>query len=155
MKNNLDERQEQKLLGIEHHGCWFAFWALLISMFVQQMVFGIGEWKYIAGESVVFLCLALYICISCIKEGIWDRTLKPNGKTNFFVCLIASIAFALINAVVNYCNFHSLEGAIWTFVVMAIFLFIFTMVVMSLVMLLFKKRVRSMEEDFNEEMEGK
>ena len=39
--------------------------------------------------------------------------------------------------------------------IMAIFLFIFTMVVMSLVMLLFKKRVRSMEEDFNEEMEGK
>lgn len=55
----------------------------------------------------------------------------------------------------NYCNFHSLEGAIWTFVIMAIFLFIFTMVIMTLVMLLFKKRVRSMEEDFDEEMEGK
>ena len=30
MKSNLDERQELKLLKIEHNGCWIAFWGLLI-----------------------------------------------------------------------------------------------------------------------------
>lgn len=28
-KSNLDERQELKLLKIEHNGCWFAFWGLV------------------------------------------------------------------------------------------------------------------------------
>ena len=73
-KNNLDERQEQKLLQIEHNGCWMAFWMLLASLFVQQMIFGIGEWKYVAGEWIVFMCLALYLCISCIKI-----VFLPNG----------------------------------------------------------------------------
>ena len=27
--SNLDERQEQTLLRIEHNGCWLAFWGLL------------------------------------------------------------------------------------------------------------------------------
>ena len=31
-KSNLDERQEQGLLKIEHNGCWLAFWGLLIAM---------------------------------------------------------------------------------------------------------------------------
>ena len=34
-KNNLDERQELKLLKIEHNGCWFAFWGLLIAIAIQ------------------------------------------------------------------------------------------------------------------------
>ena len=28
MKSNLDERQELKLLKIEHNGCWIAFWGI-------------------------------------------------------------------------------------------------------------------------------
>ena len=48
-KSNLDERQEQVLLGIEHNGCWLAFWGLLVSILAQEVIFG-GEAKYIAGE---------------------------------------------------------------------------------------------------------
>ena len=33
-RNRLDERQEQKMLQIEHNGCWIAFWGLAISLFV-------------------------------------------------------------------------------------------------------------------------
>ena len=49
MKNKLDEMQEQKLLHIEHNGCWFAFWALIVAMFVQMAVFGIENVREIAG----------------------------------------------------------------------------------------------------------
>ena len=38
MKSNLDERQELKLLKIEHNGCWIAFWGLLIVMAIQMIV---------------------------------------------------------------------------------------------------------------------
>ena len=38
MKNNLDEMQEQKLLHIEHNGCWLAFWALLAAMTAESLL---------------------------------------------------------------------------------------------------------------------
>ena len=36
MNSNLDERQEQALLKIEHNCCWLAFWGLLTALFVQH-----------------------------------------------------------------------------------------------------------------------
>ena len=38
--NNLDERQEQVLLRIEHNGCWLAFWGLLAALIAEQFIFG-------------------------------------------------------------------------------------------------------------------
>lgn len=48
-KSNLDERQELKLLKIEHNGCWFAFWGLLAVMLVQLLL-GNNDAKNLAGE---------------------------------------------------------------------------------------------------------
>ena len=62
MKSNLDERQELKLLKIEHNGCWIAFWGLLIVMLIQMIV-GNDSIKNLAGEWVVFMSLALYLSI--------------------------------------------------------------------------------------------
>ena len=151
MKNRLDERQEQKLLQIEHNGCWFAFWALLVSLFIQQMIFGIGEWKYVAGEWIVFMCLALYICIGCMKNGIWDRKLEPNAKTNLLVSLVAAVVFGFIFSAVNYMNFHALVAAFWTFVIMAVILFVVLYSTLSICVVMLKKRVRKIEGDYEEE----
>ena len=52
MKSNLDERQELKLLKIEHNGCWIAFWGLLIVMAIQMIV-GNDSIKNLAGEGAV------------------------------------------------------------------------------------------------------
>ena len=35
MKNRLDEMQEQKLLKIEHNGCWLAFYGLAAVIMIQ------------------------------------------------------------------------------------------------------------------------
>ena len=67
MKSNLDERQELKLLKIEHNGCWIAFWGLLIVMAIQMIV-GNDSIKNLAGEWVVFMSLALYLSIDEIIE---------------------------------------------------------------------------------------
>ena len=61
-KSNLDERQEQALLKIEHNGCWLAFWGLLIAMAVQLIVYGF-DMKLLAGEWIVFMALCLYISL--------------------------------------------------------------------------------------------
>ncbi len=99
-KSNLDERQEQVLLGIEHNGCWLAFWGLLVSILAQEVIYG-GELKYIAGEWLVFMVLCLYMLYACMKSGIWDRRLKPDMKTNALAsaaaCLVvAATAFLLV-----------------------------------------------------------
>ncbi len=148
MRNKLDERQEQKLLQIEHYGCWFVFWTLIVSMFVQQAIFGIGEWKYVAGEWIIFMCLALYLIIACMKNGIWDRKLEPDAGTNFRVSLLFSVVFGFLAAVVKYLNYDSLAGAAACFVVFAVMLFLLIFVALSVSSAIFKRRVRSMEEDF-------
>ena len=47
-KNRLDEMQEQKMLQIEHNGCWLAFWGLGIVLIVQRCL-GV-DFRYVAGD---------------------------------------------------------------------------------------------------------
>lgn len=95
MKNNLDERQELELLRIEHNGCWLAFWGLLIVMLIQLLT-GIDGARNLAGEWAVFMCLALYLTIACIKNGIWDRKLRPTFQTNLIASTIAAVITGVI-----------------------------------------------------------
>ena len=96
-KSNLDEMQEQALLRIEHTGCWLAFWGLLAAMAIQGIL-GAGI-RELAGEWIVFMGLCLYLLVSCLRCGIWDRTLKANRKTNLIVSLIAGIGVGVFDAV--------------------------------------------------------
>lgn len=96
-KNNLDERQEQLLLKIEHNGVWLAFWGLLAAILIQQLAFG-WDFKHIAGEWMVFMVLAIYLFSACMKNGIWDRHLIPSGKTNAKVSLIAAVISGVVIA---------------------------------------------------------
>lgn len=89
-QNKLDEMQEQALLKIEHNGCWFAFWGLLVMMAAEALL-GFGV-KAIAGEWIIFMALALYLCVDCIRHGIWDRHLKASGKTNLIASLVAAVS---------------------------------------------------------------
>ena len=93
-KNNLDEMQEQELLKIEHNGCWLAFWGLLAVMAIQ-MVMGVPGTQML-GEWIVFMVLALYLVIACLRKGIWDRHLKANRKTNLIVSLLAAVATGIL-----------------------------------------------------------
>ena len=67
-RNNLDEQQEQKLLKIEHTGCWLAFWGLWAAVVVELILFGKEGFGRIAGEWIVFMVLALYLGLACIKK---------------------------------------------------------------------------------------
>lgn len=108
-RNRLDEMQEQKLLKIEHNGCWFAFCGLAFVVIVECCL-GV-EWKTIAGEWIVFMCLAVYIVIGCIKNGIWDRRLEPTPKVNFCASLIAGGICGVLQFVRSYREYHALLGA--------------------------------------------
>ena len=145
-KSNLDERQELKLLRIEHNGCWLAFWGLLLVILIQ-ILSGNGDIRNIGGEWAVFMCLAFYILVSCIRNGIWDRKLKPNFKTNIIVSSIAAIVMGIFWFVLSYKNYHKLEGSIAVGVFMFVLVEILCLLALMISSKMYKKRLQKLEED--------
>ncbi|HIV68497.1 MAG TPA: hypothetical protein IAA32_06490 [Candidatus Butyricicoccus stercorigallinarum] len=92
-KNNLDERQEQELLHIEHLGMCFCFWALIASVAVQSLAG--APWEQVAAEWTIFMVLAVGLVIACARRGIWDRHWKPNTRTNAALSAAAGLAVAV------------------------------------------------------------
>ena len=150
MNIKLDERQEQKLLHIERNGCRLAFWALLASMFIQMGISGIENFRVIAGEWIVFMVLAQYLGLSCLKNGIWDRKLSPSPKTNLIISLLSAVIFGFIFAAVSYMNYKAWEGSAATFAVMSIILFIGIFAALSISSAFYKKRVQTLEKEYEE-----
>ena len=146
-KNNLDEMQEQKLLRIEHNGVWFAFWALLVAILIQSLNGGVNEFRNIIGELVVFLGLDLYLLVACMKNGIWDRKLRANTKTNIIVSLVGGTVVGLLYFISSYLKYHKLLGSIATGIIMLSMTAILTFIALSACASIYKKRVKKLEED--------
>lgn len=146
-KNNLDEMQEQKLLRIEHNGAWFAFWGLLIAILIQSLNGGANEFRNIIGELVVFLGLDLYLLVACMKNGIWDRKLRANTKTNIIVSLVGGTVVGLLYFISSYLKYHKLLGSIATGIIMLSMTAILTFIALSACVSIYKKRVKKLEED--------
>lgn len=150
MKNNLDEMQEQKLLHIEKFGFWFAYLGLFIAI-VVQIVMG-ADFKQIAGEWIVFMPVCFITFIRCVRNGIWDRHLKPNFKTNLLLSIITSFAFGLVYGISKYLQFkESINGniigdVIYILIISSILFFVFLQVSTHL----YKRRVRKIEDKTND-----
>lgn len=146
MKNNLDEMQEQKLLSIEKHGVWFAFWALLASIIIQEIIFDADSLKYTAGEYIIFFCLAMYMLISCLKNGIWDRHLKANTKTNVITSTIAAVAMGLIYGISSYFKYdNDIRSSIITGFMMFLTVLVLCVFALNISMKAYKKRLHDLE----------
>ena len=148
-RNRLDERQEQKMLQIEHNGCWIAFWGLAISLFVGCCL-GL-EWRNLVGEWIVFMCLAVYIVAACIRNGIWDRTLRPSLKTNLYTSLIAAVAGGAIRFAAAYRKYGNVRGALAVGGIIFGNILIICFLCMSLGLWIYRKRVARLEAEGDEE----
>ncbi|MDD3428450.1 MAG: hypothetical protein PHG02_00405 [Oscillospiraceae bacterium] len=145
-KNKLDEMQEKKLLQIEHNGVWLAFWGLLISMGVQMLIYhGESTAKTLAGEWTVFMVLALYLAISCVRHNIWDRTLSPTPKVNLLCSLVAGVVMGVLYFILSYLNYGKLLGSVATGVIMFIGVFVLCFAALSVTAAIYKKRVANAE----------
>lgn len=145
-KNRLDEMQEQKLLIIEHNGCWLAFWGLLAAMLVQLFVYGREEAAgRIIGEWIVFMCLAVYIVIDCLRNGIWDRRIGPTPKASACYSAAAGIAVGVIYFVVTYQRYHAFAGSIGTALYMGALAFAICFVSMSILAAWYVRREKRIE----------
>lgn len=146
-KNKLDERQEQQLLQIEHNGFWLAFWGLAIAYIVQVFIYGAEQQEVFTGEFVIFLCIALYMVVSCIRYGIWDRKIAPSPKTNLFCSGIAGIISAIFYFVDSYHDYHAFWGAVATGVYMLFFVAVVCFVALSFATFLYRRRVDVLENE--------
>ena len=151
MKSNLDEMQEAKLLGIEHNGCWLAFWGLLAAIVVQLFIFGVENFRYIAGEWVVFMALAVYLGEACLRNGIWDRRLKADRKTNLIASLVAAAAAGLVSGAVVLARYHSVSGAVASFVICFAAVFAACFLLLSLTAREYKKKLAKLEDESGED----
>ena len=148
-KNRLDEMQEQKLLQIEHNGCWLAFWGLGIALVVQWCLG--AEQREVAGEWIVFVCLSLYITIACLKNGIWDRKLDPTPKVNLFASLLAGVIVGIVFFSTSYAEYHALLGSIATGIFMLGVTAGICFAAISAVAALYRKKVEKLETEDDEE----
>ena len=153
-KSNLDEMQEMKLLKIEHNACWLAFWGLVAAMVIQSVIYD-GDFRVIAGEILVMLPMSLYMSIATIKNGIWDRKLKPNAGTNLLISAIAGTVVGLMWFFISYRNYHKLMGSVALFVLMFVVIFFLCFGVLSITAGMYKKQKdrmdRQAEQEENEE----
>lgn len=94
-KNNLDERQDQKLLHIEKN-CFWLLDFLLAAVIIIELLMGQKK-SEMAGELFCLLTANIVMVISCIRNGIWDRHMKMDAKTNLRVSAVAAAAVMVIN----------------------------------------------------------
>ena len=127
-KSNLDEMQEQALLRIEHTGCWLAF-------------------RELAGEWIVFMGLALYLAVSCLHKGIWDRKLKANRKTNLIVSLIAGIGVGVFDAVLFLRYDMQWPGLALIAVIPAVITFVLCFAALTVSAAIYKKRREKLDRE--------
>ena len=145
-KNNLDEMQEQKLLKLESRGFWLLWWGLLAAMAVQLLVYGVEAFHLLLGEWAVFMLSSVYMVAVCTKQGLWDRKLKPNFKTNLLMSLLAGVVFGGFMGVYSYRSFGAVEAAFWTVALVGGCTFALCLLALSLSAAAYKKRRQKLDE---------
>ena len=149
-KNNLDEMQEQKLLRLESRGFWLIWWGLLAAMAVQLLVYGVEAYRLLLGEWAVFMFSSVYMAAACIKQGLWDRKLRPNLRTNLLMSLVAGAVTGGFMGVYSFRSFGEAEAAWWTVAMVGGFTFALCLLALSLSAAAYKKRRQKLDEDSEE-----
>ena len=145
MKTNLDEMQEQTLLKIEHNGCWLAFWGLLAAMGIQLLL-GMGG-KALLGEWIVFMGMCVYLLVACLRQGIWDRRMKANGKTNLVASAVAAVTIGIFFAILLKDTEMDLIVYLMICLIPAIVVFALCMLLLTLTMAVYKKRRAKLDQE--------
>lgn len=143
-KNLLDEMQEQKMLRIEHNGFWIAFIGLCVVIVTQLFV--LRDVAMVAGEVAMLAVLAGYMEVACIRNGIWDRKLKANAKTNFWVSLVGGMVAGLLVAMLTAYHFDEIQRVVRSSSASAGLTFVLCEIALTLSTFFYKRKKREQEE---------
>lgn len=142
-KNVLDERQEQTLCKLESRGFWFLWWRLLAAILIQRFMGKTAE--ELTAEWLLFMAACLYMLVECIRNGIWDRHIKPTAGANVVGAIVAGIGLFL---------FTLSQTKYWPGALMAgVFTAVLCFFTLQFTVLLYKKRHDQLENSEEEEDE--
>lgn len=150
-KNNLDEMQEQKLLHIESRGYWLSFWLLAASLVIQLVCYGPGtDWRFMIAEWSIFMIIALYVAVACMKAGIWDRKLKPTLGNNLLMSFCGGAVMGIAQFVISYRNYHKLLGSVAAGIFSGLMVMVLCFVALTISATILKKRQEKLEKESEE-----
>ncbi len=149
-KSDLDEMQEMKLLGIEHTAYWICCYGLIVAIFAQ-IAMGHGNFGSIGGECVILTISSIYLLVGCLKNGIWDRKLKPNMKTNVLFSVGTGLAVGVFWFAVSYYNYRNLLGSAAAFLFMWIITTALVMLLLTAVTAVYKRKTKQLDAQADEE----
>ena len=148
-KNNLDEMQEQKLLHIEQRSFWLAFWMLIAAILVQQLLG--GDSRSFMGECIILAVVGVYMVVTCLKNGLWDRQLSPTPKTNFGISLLTGAVMGSVWGIVSWNRYHKLAGSLATAVFMLVVGGFLCFAVLNVAVEVYKHKRKKQEQDDSED----
>lgn len=146
IKNILDEQQEQTLLRIEHNGFWITFWGL-IALILVKLFLG-ADISSLAGELIVFAIVDVYMGVSCIHNGIWDR--HVSMKTSNIVIISAAAGIIIGGLIFIRTLFHHADILKKAFL-MGTITALATFGLLFLVLITFRRIIRSRINSLNKE----
>lgn len=145
--------QENKLLQIEHNGCWIAFWGLFAAVYIQIAI-GHGGFEYLGGEIITMIILAAYLVVSSIKNGIWDRRLKPDFNTNIILSSVFGLAVGVFWFFFTYLKYHKIVGSLATGVLMFTVTCMIMLGSLSALTAVYRQRKEKLEDESDDENES-
>ena len=95
-----------------------------------------------------YICLALYLTVASIKNGIWDRKFKANTTTNLIFSLVAGGFVVVFEFFVIYKRYSDyLLGSFAAGIFTGIFTFILTFAMLEVCTKLYKKKRKQLEQE--------
>lgn len=144
-KNNLDEMQEQTMRAIESGGYWVTFCGLL-AVTIGQALMG-QTLMEIAGELLVIFLMCGYLIIGCLRNGLWDRHLKPDRKTNLLGSLTAAGAIAVFGLVYLHGKLADLGMTLIISLILAAATFLASYLLLTVTARIYHKKRRELENE--------
>lgn len=146
--SNLDERQEQTLLHIEANGFWLLYTLLFLDIMGKLILVGPEKWAL--GEMICFLVVSGYLAVRCIRNGIWDRHLKADRRTNLCGSAIAGVVVLVCSGItVVRADWWkpSLLNIFFTLLFPGLLTFTITFLLMSLMSFFYRRKSQKLEEE--------
>lgn len=155
-RKKIDERQQADLNRVGNYGFWIAFWMLIVSVVLQGTILHrpFREW---AAEWVIFMVIAVYELIACVKIGVWtEYTQRPTLKSHLLNSLLGSGGFAVFFTIGN-CTSVTTEltagFVLRVFITWFAGLFVLMMASFLVSGWIYNRRLDKLEEKMDEETE--
>lgn len=156
-KKEIDERQQADLNRVTSYGYWMAFYLLIAAILVEGVILSrpFREW---AVEWAVFMILAIYEVIACIRIGVWTETKqKPEKKDYVRYSLIGSVLFSAVFTLGYYFRLKPGNRTFEAIASMYAYWFILLTVLFLIAYFIgggiYNRRRRKMEEELDKELE--